>query len=121
MPMRITGMKGSMPMFNEYSELVKSELLELETRDIDALFECIRDNIEFMYDRLSVAHKIDNELLHETIEHFVALETVSQNDALLTVAAEAAEFLAKGTSIHPGSLVANELVELVTKLKGGDK
>jgi len=56
---------------NQYFDFVASELRELETRDVDQLFECLRDNLQEM--GVEFTDALDNELYNE-IEHQVDAE-----------------------------------------------
>lgn len=53
---------------NEYTEFVQSELTELESRDVDTLFECIRENI------IDMQGNVDDDLLFEEIEYQLSIE-----------------------------------------------
>lgn len=54
---------------NQFTETVKSELNELESRDADQLFGCIRDNCQEM--GLEMSEEMDDELF-EAIETALA-------------------------------------------------
>lgn len=61
---------------NKFFDFVASELNELETRDVDNLFECIRDNLLEM--GLNLTDKDDNDLYNE-IERQVDAEKRAEN------------------------------------------
>ena len=48
---------------NQFAEFVRSELSELESRDVDQLFECIRDNLQEM--NVEMTELMDDELYLE--------------------------------------------------------
>jgi hypothetical protein len=48
---------------SQFSDLVKSELEELESKDVDQLFECIRDNCLEM--GMKMTDQMDGELYRE--------------------------------------------------------
>jgi hypothetical protein len=49
-------------MYNEYTEFVQSELTELESKDPDTLFVCIKENL------IDMGIEVDDEILHSEIE-----------------------------------------------------
>ena len=48
---------------NQFAEFVRSELSELESKDVDQLFECIRDNLQEM--NVEMTELMDDELYLE--------------------------------------------------------
>jgi hypothetical protein len=48
---------------NQFSDFVRSELNELESKDVDQLFGCIRDNLLEM--NLQMSDAMDDELYSE--------------------------------------------------------
>ena len=48
---------------NQFAEFVRSELSELESKDVDQLFECIRDNLQEM--NVEMTERMDDELYLE--------------------------------------------------------
>jgi hypothetical protein len=47
-------------------EFVEAELKELESKDIDTLYECILENLEFMWKDFDL--KVDKDYLYNEIE-----------------------------------------------------